>query len=506
MGNERFWLTHWGVLMGATSMAILLSLFLPGASREHIASLLPIFLAGLGTVLAITQYFHFPRRLEGRRIWLPLVLVFGSWFVAELIWYILELLEVTLYPSLADAFYLLGDIFLFFFFQRQVSFLRLTLSERERSWLQIGIGFLISITLTLVGFTLAHGIQQDTIVTLSVSLLYNALYLLILIRAFALLLVVRKGLLGISWVWFTIGIIGQMLINQLFFFADLFSSDFMMGVFNVGYVLSYEITLTGLFLHRFMPSVPQVVAEALTAVPAGDPEVLFILTGEDGRVLFADPRLPMRLKREMGEIVGEPLQEVLGISSGMAHLALRSAVERGYSEILGVVLPPRMLYALQAFQEDEGREIYWLLTPWQKDTERMFIEERSSLSLRLGKVVREAYSADLPAFLYREYLRNLFLLFSMLLAKTAGPQASKRFSELFDRFLEPQTSPLTLTRNTCFEAIQRMADWVLTLVPENVFWEAVQNFHRLLGEEILAPLREQGVLLERRSISRTSEN
>src|SRR5438309_9060419 len=99
-----------------TGLGILIATFLGKEVLKIVTDLIYIPVAGTLVVLSIIISTRFRRTGEHGKAWLLFSGLAISWFIAETIWIIYELVyHLNPFPSPADAFYLIGYPFLFLF-------------------------------------------------------------------------------------------------------------------------------------------------------------------------------------------------------------------------------------------------------------------------------------------------------------------------------------------------------------------------------------------------------
>lgn len=100
----------------ATGFIMLIANFLVDETRTIVSNLLYVPIAGAMLILSILIAVRFNMSGKHGKAWILFAILAFSWFTAEQIWMIYELIyEIDPWPSLADFFYLTGYPFLFAF-------------------------------------------------------------------------------------------------------------------------------------------------------------------------------------------------------------------------------------------------------------------------------------------------------------------------------------------------------------------------------------------------------
>ncbi len=487
------------IRVAAFSTAVLLSAmavfaFFPHAARL-VSDLYPPVLAALCSGLSYQIYRSLERGRQARQVWALLTAAMGFWTLAEITWALYDfVLPGEPYPSWADLFYLIGDSLLVAFFALQVRFLRLAL----QGWKQFVAVGLILLFLTVAGiFVLApmFSAPSENWLEFSVGLLYEVQYLLLLIGATVLTLAVYDGILGRRWVILAAGMWLYALSNQIFFYAnwhDLYYPDGqatpLSVAFDLFYIASYLVILTGLYLRRVLPFPSVQVEDVLTSMPRSRPrETWVLLSDEGGRTSFVDPRLLRALgAADVGQFTGEFVGTILGLRTDLDRQMLQEVRTEGYSRPRKVVLAGQ-LYALQALMETGPRpDVYWLLTPWDA---RLEIQpgEKPPLEAILAQAVRGVVAAPSPAEQIKAYFQAVFSLLSLMCTRAGGAEIGRQFARQFgpewSGCQEALDSGRPEAAEACRSLLQRALEYVLLTVPADQVRGALERLEAELGEE-----------------------
>lgn len=241
-----------GVYWASLVVSILLGLlFLFQAyyadSMTLITNVLAPSMAGVAVfsaIIALRRYWEsWTSRLS--KIWISFTLGMMFWFLGEITWaiYVLILNVEIPYPSIADAFWLIGYFPLFIAIDLYVRLFRPALFKKMYFFWAVAVS-VVSIGLFAI---LAPPIilAEDDILTLSISLAYPALDLILFSEAilgFLIFTVTRlKGKIGWAWLLINTGIvmnvIGDMLFSQATSQGTYFNGHPLDLFFYWGYIL-----------------------------------------------------------------------------------------------------------------------------------------------------------------------------------------------------------------------------------------------------------------------------
>lgn len=489
-------------LLGAVAAFVFLPLPI---ARLINTNLYPIVLAALGTWLSYQIYRSTETGQRARRIWALLTAALGSWTVGDVIWTLNDLvIQASVYPFWDDLFYLMGDLFLVVFFALQIRFLRLALQGWRRV---VAAGMILVFTTGAGWFVIAPMLLEPSGDWLEfvVSLLYELLYLPMMIGAFTLTLALYRGVLGKSWTLISIGMFLYVFSNQIYFYAqwrDLYypndQATTLSILFDLLYIGSYQILLTGMYLRWSMPFPSIRVEEVLASAPSPRPqEVWVLLSDEGGRTSFVDPRLMKAMgNADVGRFAGERLGAILGVPEDWIQKILRQLTLQEYSGPHPVTLFGRP-YALLALREEEPSPVvYWLLTPWGKHG-GLSINEKPDLGILLAYAVRGTVPKPSPAELAKAYIQAVFSLLSVLCAHFGGQEVGERFMRQFHPDENVCLEGLSLGHpdagRTCRDLLQQAQEYALLVVPSDQLRSAMRQLEAGLGEEVLLAAAAAGL-------------
>ncbi len=489
------------VRVAVFNVAVLLSAAAVFAFFRHAARLVsdlyPPVLAALCTGLSHQIYRSLERGRQARRVWALLTAAMGFWTLAEIAWALYDfVIPAEPYPSWADLFYLIGGSLLVAFFALQARFLRLAL----QGWRRYPAVGLILLFITVAGiFVLApmFSAPSENWLKFGINLLYEAQYLLLLISATVLTLAVYDGILGPTWVILAAGMWLYVLTNQIFFYAnwhDLYYPDGqatpLSMAFDLLYIASYLVILSGLYLRRVLPLPSIRVEDILTSMPKVRPrEIWVLLSDEGGRTFFVDPRLLRALGvADVGQFTGEFVGTILGLRTGLDGQMLQEVQAQGYSRPRRVVLAGQ-LYALQALVETGPRpDVYWLLTPWDARLD-IQSEKKPPLETLLAQAVRGAVAAPSPAEQIKAYFQAVFSLLSLMCTRAGGAEIGRQYARQFGPEWSGCQEALDSGRpgavEACRDLLRQALEYVLLTVPADQVRSALEQLEAELGEETI---------------------
>lgn len=493
--------------IGVFTSAVAVFTLFSGHTARLITDLYPPVLAAMGVVLVLQIYRSLEKGRQARRIWGVMALAMGFWTLAEITWALYDyVLQEEPYPSWADLFYQIGDFFLVIFFALQFRFLRLAL----RGWKRIlTIALILVYSGIVVAFVYVPMFAEPyrDWLEFGTNLLYETQYLLLLIGATALTLAVYEGFLGRRWVILAAGFWAYALANQIFFYAnwhDLYypndQATPLSIAFDLLYIASYQIILTGLYLRHILPFPPVQVEDVLVSLPSDRPaETWVLLSDESGRASFVDPRLLAVLgATDVGRFTGEFVGATLGLRTNLDDQILQEVRNRGYSSPRKVLLAGRF-YALQAIKEKRGLpEVYWLLTPWDARPD-IGPEEQPDLEALMAQAVRGTARTASPEARIRAYFQAAFGLISLLCARFGGPEVGQQFTRQFgptataceDALASGQAAGI----EACRTLLRQALEYALIVAPTDQVQGALARLEARLGEDILRAADAAGLRL-----------
>jgi hypothetical protein len=485
------------------SAAVSFHLF-PAPIAKWIAALYHAILVTPCVWFSFQIYRSLKEGRRARRIWALLTAALGSWAIGEILWAAITTFTTPPDFGWLDLFWLIGNAFLIAFYASLIRFFSLAI-RGWRQFLAFGLILLFIVTAGVAIYAPMFRKLLENWLGFAISLLYQIQYFLLLAGATLLTLAVYQGLLGISWTVLAAGIWLHAFSDQVFFYTSLQGLYYPKGeatalsVFHdLVYIASYLIILNGVYLRRALP-LPAVVAEEVRMIaPQLRPrETWVLISDENGRVLFADPRLLQVTGADsVGEVVGEFVGALLGLQSKTELEILGEARAQGYSRPRAVLLFGER-YAVQAVVEERSlREVYWLLTPGDVGL-AIRHEEKISLEGLLAQAVRGTVRA--PGELQAAYFRAVFQLISVMCARFGGEEIGQRFFQQFEPSLNDGLEKMRLDplhgAKACRDRLQRALEWALVVVPADQLGDALKRLEEGLGEEVLRAVDAAGLRL-----------
>jgi len=189
------------------------------------------------------------------KIWLGFALGMLLWFLGELGWAVYTMvLNVEIpYPSIADVFWLLGYVPLFIALLLYIQIIQPAISLRLFSIAAIiVIAGAVSVFMSLMIPVLATSSEQD-FVTLSISLAYPALDLMLFLEAILGLLVFTftplKGRIGAAWFIMNAAILATAIADLAFSYTNLDGTYYNGHPLELLYHVSYLLFALAFFVH-----------------------------------------------------------------------------------------------------------------------------------------------------------------------------------------------------------------------------------------------------------------
>lgn len=194
-------------------------------SMTLITNVLAPLMAGLAVISAVFALKRYWDNLWSKlsRIWLCFTFGMLLWFLGETTWAIYALIfnvEIP-YPSIADAFWLIGYLPLLIAIDLYIRLFRAALS---RKLYFIGVAVVSAVSIALFSILAPPMIAAEkNVLTLSVSLAYPVLDLILLAEAILGLLIFTvtrlKGQMGGAWLFINAGIFINVIGDMLFGYA-----------------------------------------------------------------------------------------------------------------------------------------------------------------------------------------------------------------------------------------------------------------------------------------------
>jgi len=230
----------------ATGFIMSLANFLADETRTLIIDLLFIPVPGAMLVLSIIIALRF--RVSGKhgKAWIVFTIFAISWFTAEQIWLVYELIyEIDPWPSVADVFYLSGYPFLFAF-----SILYLLPVRNAISKKLVISSLLITVALLIPTFSLAYqtnSSENDFEVALAAS--YPVLDAIVLCPALIGVSLFFKGKVNFLWSLVCIAMVLNVIADAGFLMLSMDDSYYTGHPIDLLYLWAYILFAFGVYSH-----------------------------------------------------------------------------------------------------------------------------------------------------------------------------------------------------------------------------------------------------------------
>jgi len=204
--------------------------------------------ASLASFLILKRYVGHNPKPPFSAAWTSFSSGIIMWFLGELTWAIYVLyLVMEPFPSLADAFYLCGYVFLFL-----ALFLILRLFRPSFKSKMIGTTIAVTGALSVaVSYLLLIPIlaSGEDVFTTALSASYPILDIILFTLAFAMLSIVLEGTVGKAWFFLTVGIILNVVADLFFTFGELQGFYYEGHPFELFWLWGYIAFLLGFYIH-----------------------------------------------------------------------------------------------------------------------------------------------------------------------------------------------------------------------------------------------------------------
>lgn len=489
-------------------IAAMIGLFVPSPTKEILLDLFPVTLA-LGAVwiaLQIVQTSKTERQTSW--IWLLIFLAMSGWLVAEAIWLVYELQGLEPYPSLADVFYLLGDVFLVIFFALQVNFIRVFIDGVKR-WIAAGaLALFVLVNVAFVYAPILSSAAETPFLEVLLPILYETVYLVMLIGATNLTLALWGGLLGKRWLVITAGIWLYAFANQIFFFAEwngLYRPDaginWISLVYDLLYIAAYQLLVTGFYLRYRSPGKANLEDILLLFKPSQQFSFWVLLSDSAGKTIFVDPRLVSHMTENDGRLVGEPVGAILNIPAGALTKILNTLLTQKTSNTPVQVVLKQEVYAVFAMlaDNDPDNNIYWIAIPWVAGR-NLNLNNIPSPDTLLAQAMRGIPAPKSRLASRKTYVDSLIAFLELLTAQYGGTEVAQKFVPQF-RLLEEQAQESISTgraqsASTYQSTLRQLLDSLGTIIPVSDLNVSLDQLHQSLGAEITEAAKDAGLLTD----------
>lgn len=498
--------------------AVGVMMFVPSPTKEILLDLFPIILASGAVLTTYRIYQSVKNERQTRKVWVLMFFAMSAWLIAEILWMTYELQGLEPYPSLADLFYLAGDIFLVVFFVLQINFLRVFIDGMKR-WIALGaLGVFVLIGLVFVYLPIVSSAIEAPFWEVALPMLYETTYLVLLIGATNLTLASWGGLLGKRWMVIMLGIWLYAFTNQIFFFAEwnnLYRPENQLNwlsiLFDMLYIASYQVLLTGFHLRHSFPLPKVNLEEILLSFQQPEQQKFWILLSDNaGRTLFVDPRLATFLmEKEIGRLVGEPVGDVLHLSKDVQYKMLYQLQTQRLCTNPARIILNKEVYALFAMtDEKEGfdGDIYWIAIPWQTGNS-LNSKDIPSPERLLAHVMRRIPAPYSPSMSRKTYVHSALTFLSLMAVQYGGSDVAQQFAQQFNKaeeLCEPViTTGQVQSSRACQQLLRQALEKLMLVVPASQLRESLERLNAALGENIIQTAKEAELFLD---ISAVSQN
>lgn len=485
------------VLVFASFVGVLF--FVPPPTKEILTDAYPVLLALGAAAAAYRIYQSTPDERLLRRAWRVMFFAMCFWLAAETLWISYELRGLSPYPSAADVFYITGDVLLVAFFLLQSSFLRVFVDGIKR-WIGFtALGVFIAVSAALVYQPILSSAAKAPLTDILLPVLYETLYLLMLIGATNLALALWGGAAVKRWLAIALGVWLYAFANQLFFFAEWngfyrneSQMDWTGSAFDLLYVASYQLLLTGFYLRLRLAPPKMNFEDILFSLKRPERQTVWVLLSDrTANTIFVDPRLPAAAEKEVGKLVGESVESILRLpSSGLGNI-LETLQNQKVMDAPVKILLGKEVYALYAILDgdDADAKIYWIISPWQTGG-KLNLKETSSPEKLLGYAMRGMPVPFSRADAETAYVQSALSFLTLTAAHFGGADVARQFAAEFGK------AETTQDRRASKEILQEALKRLLPLASPEQIQESSSAFHASLDEQITQAAKEAGIFLD----------
>lgn len=227
-----------------------------------ITNLLYVPVPGALVVLSIIISARYSVKGEHGRAWILFVGIAVSWFIAEQIWLVYDLVyQIDPFPSLADFFYLAGYLFLFLFSIYYLKPLKASISKKTLTYVS-----LTAITLLVPSLYIASG--QDSQISnfeLALALSYPIADAIVLIPALIGVILFFRGEVNFLWSLICLAIILNVVADTGFLITSMNGSYYMGHPIDMLFLWAYILFSFGVYSHIqiFKKHYPKIKSQSL---------------------------------------------------------------------------------------------------------------------------------------------------------------------------------------------------------------------------------------------------
>jgi hypothetical protein len=215
------------------------------------SNVFPPLIAGAAVIVSGISLQKYWRKSEERFsiIWLLFTVGLFFWFVGESVWmgYTLILDVKVPYPSVVDAFWIVGYVPFFFALYFYVKIFGSALSKKMLA-IAIGVAIILALTTSFTLISPVVGSEEDML-TLAVDFAYPLLNVALLSISFLGLLIFMNGKLGKSWLLINLGIFMDVCGDILFSYTTLQETYYNGHLLELFYHFGYIFFLLAFYVH-----------------------------------------------------------------------------------------------------------------------------------------------------------------------------------------------------------------------------------------------------------------
>jgi hypothetical protein len=220
---------------------------LAGQDVATLASdLLYIPVPGALAVLSIIIAARFNVKGEHGRAWILFVGLAVSWFIAEQIWIVYELVyQIDPWPSIADIFYLLGYPFLFLFSIYYLKPVKDAISKKTMTYASLA-----AITLLIPSIYMAYDTDSEiSAFELTLALSYPVIDAIVLIPALIGVILFFRGEVNFLWSLVFMAIVLNVVADTGFLITSMDDSYYTGHPIDILYLWAYAMFSFGVYSH-----------------------------------------------------------------------------------------------------------------------------------------------------------------------------------------------------------------------------------------------------------------
>ena len=209
-------------------------------------NLLNVPVPGALLVLSIIIATRFRVKGEHGRAWIFFVGLAASWFVAEQLWLVYDLVyKINPFPSAADFFYLAGYPFLFLFSIYYLKPLKNAISKKTLAYVS-----LIAMTLLIPSLYMAYNTDSEiSALELTLALSYPIADAIVLIPALIGVILFFRGEVNFLWSLVCIAIVLNVVADTGFLITSMNGSYYTGHPIDMLYLWAYILFSFGVYSH-----------------------------------------------------------------------------------------------------------------------------------------------------------------------------------------------------------------------------------------------------------------